>query len=89
MVSGLAPGRLAPTFTVGKSTCGSGETGSSRNATLPASAIATSNSVVATGRRMNGSQIFMAYRAATGSWPASKWCSLLCEKRRASRSNQR
>ena len=28
MVSGLAPGRLAFTWIVGKSTCGSGETGS-------------------------------------------------------------
>ncbi len=28
IVSGLAPGRLAFTCTVGKSTCGSGETGS-------------------------------------------------------------
>ncbi len=27
MVSGLAPGRLAPTLIVGKSTCGSGDTG--------------------------------------------------------------
>ena len=40
MVSGLAPGRLALTEMVGKSTCGSGETGSKRNATAPASAIA-------------------------------------------------
>ena len=29
MVSGLAPGRLAETWMVGKSTCGSGATGSS------------------------------------------------------------
>ena len=29
MVSGLAPGRLAVTWMVGKSTCGSGATGSS------------------------------------------------------------
>ena len=28
MISALAPGRLAPTLIVGKSTCGSGETGS-------------------------------------------------------------
>ena len=35
MVSGLAPGRPAFTEMVGKSTCGSGDTGSSRNATTP------------------------------------------------------
>ena len=29
MVSGLAPGRVAETWMVGKSTCGSGATGSS------------------------------------------------------------
>src|SRR5271170_7503208 len=33
MVSGLAPGRLACTLMVGKSTCGSGETGSKLYAT--------------------------------------------------------
>jgi hypothetical protein len=36
MVSGLAPGRLALTEMVGKSTCGSGATGSSPNAVAPA-----------------------------------------------------
>jgi hypothetical protein len=63
MVSGLAPGSDALTEMVGKSTCGSGDTGSSRNATAPASAMATSSSVVATGLRMadEGSEIFMAY----------------------------
>ena len=59
MVSGLAPGRPALTEMVGKSTCGSGETGRRRNATAPASAMATVSSVVATGLRMNGSEIFM------------------------------
>src|SRR5271157_88672 len=54
MISGLAPGKLAPTEIVGKSTCGSGETGNSRNATAPASAIAAVRSVVATGLRING-----------------------------------
>jgi hypothetical protein len=60
MVSGLAPGKAADTEMVGKSTWGSGDTGSSRNATAPASATAAVNSVVAMGRRMNGSEIFMA-----------------------------
>src|SRR5580692_9539326 len=50
MVSGLAPGNEADTDTVGKSTCGSGETGRIRKATRPASAIAMVSSVVATGR---------------------------------------
>src|SRR6267378_2402137 len=35
MVSGLAPGRPAPTEMVGKSTCGSGATGKNRKATTP------------------------------------------------------
>ena len=50
MVSGLAPGRDAEMLMVGKSTCGSGATGSSRNATNPPSAIAIINSDVAIGR---------------------------------------
>src|SRR5580704_4504205 len=54
MISGLAPGKLALTEIVGKSIWGSAETGSTRNATAPASAIAAVNRVVATGRWMNG-----------------------------------
>src|ERR1700677_3193564 len=60
MVSGLAPGRAADTEMVGKSTWGSGDTGNSRNATAPARATAAVSSVVAMGRRINGSEIFMA-----------------------------
>src|SRR5207237_6892282 len=60
MTSGLAPGRLAPTEMVGKSTCGSGETGSKVNATSPASARPMVSSVVATGRRTKGSERFIA-----------------------------
>ena len=37
IVSGLAPGSDAETEIVGKSTCGSGDTGSRRNAAAPAS----------------------------------------------------
>src|ERR1044072_6469079 len=59
MVSGLAPGSDAETEMVGKSTCGSGETGSSRNATAPASAMAAVRSVVATGLGMNGAEMLM------------------------------
>jgi hypothetical protein len=59
MVSGLAPGSEADTEMVGKSTCGRGETGNSRKATPPAKAMATVNSVVATGLLINGSEIFI------------------------------
>jgi hypothetical protein len=60
MISGLAPGNPALTEIVGKSTCGSGETGSMVYATPPASAIATVSSVVATGLSINGLEIFIA-----------------------------
>src|SRR5438309_10717267 len=58
-VSGLAPGSCACTRIVGKSTCGSGETGSFRNARHPASAIPRVRSVVATGRAMKGAERFI------------------------------
>jgi hypothetical protein len=60
IVSGLAPGSDADTDTVGKSTCGSGDTGRIRKATRPASAIAMVSSVVATGRLIKISDMFMA-----------------------------
>src|SRR5437660_1224980 len=47
MVSGLAPGRLAVTISVGKSTLGRSLTGSERYATMPNRAIATSLLMVA------------------------------------------
>ena len=56
IVSGLAPGMLACTEMVGKSTCGSGDTGSWPKASRPASAMPMVSSVVATGRRMNSSE---------------------------------
>jgi hypothetical protein len=56
MVSGLAPGKLAPIEIVGKSTCGSGATGKKLNATAPERKIAMVMSDVATGRRMNGAE---------------------------------
>src|SRR5215831_11625722 len=58
IVSGLAPGRLAPTLMVGKSTCGSGATGRKRKATAPERRIARVMSDVATGRRMKGVEKF-------------------------------
>src|SRR5207245_1569373 len=56
MVSGLAPGKPAPTEIVGKSTCGSGATGRNRKATTPESRMAIVISDVATGRRMKGAE---------------------------------
>ena len=61
MVSGLAPGTVALTWMVGKSTCGSGATGSSGNATMPTSASAAINSEVAIGRRMKTSEMFIRF----------------------------
>ena len=50
MVSGEAPGSDAETEMVGKSTCGSGATGSDGNATRPTRRMPTITRVVATGR---------------------------------------
>jgi hypothetical protein len=66
MISGLAPGKLANTDTVGKSTWGSGDTGSRKKATAPARNTAMTRSVVAIGRWINGSDIFMGNFAGTG-----------------------
>src|ERR1051326_3477580 len=59
MVSGLAPGRLAFTTSVGKSTLGRSLTGSARYATIPNRAMASINRAVATGRRMKRSEMVM------------------------------
>src|SRR5262245_59437557 len=58
-ISGVAPGRPALTEMVGKSTCGSGETGRPVYATAPANAMAMERSVVATGRWMKMDEGFM------------------------------
>src|SRR5262245_14244883 len=60
MVCGLAPGRLADTLMVGKSTCGKEATGRRRKAITPDNATAIVSRVVATGRWMNGAETFMA-----------------------------
>ena len=60
MVSGLAPASVTDTWMVGKSTCGSGATGSSGKATMPVSANAIISSEVAIGRRINISETFMS-----------------------------
>src|SRR6202011_3539453 len=59
MTSGLAPGSCADTNMAGTSIRGSGATGNSMKATAPHSATPTVKSVVATGLRMNGADIFM------------------------------
>src|SRR5271155_390655 len=62
IIAGLAPGKLADTEIVGKSICGSGDTGKTLKATPPASAIAAVSRVVATGRAMNGEDRLMLVR---------------------------
>src|SRR5215472_9093167 len=60
MVSALAPDSVAVTWMVGKSTWGNGAIGRNGNATIPTIASADMISEVATGRRMKGSERFMA-----------------------------
>jgi hypothetical protein len=62
MVAGLAPGRAACTWMVGKSTWGRSLTDSARYAMMPNRAIPSINRLVAMGRRMNGSETFIGYR---------------------------
>src|SRR6218665_3171262 len=52
MVSGLPPGKLAETWIVGKSTYGSGATGSKGQTAMPTSKMAMASSVVPIGRWM-------------------------------------
>src|ERR1700722_11225351 len=59
IVSALAPVSVAVTCTVGKSTCGKDAIGKYRNAVMPKNAKATISKEVATGRRMNGSDMFI------------------------------
>src|SRR5512142_184942 len=70
MVSGLAPGRLALTWMVGKSTLGRSLTGRARYAVMPNSRIASMTSVVITGRRINSSAIFTNHYPGA---PAARW----------------
>ncbi len=84
IVSALAPGNEAETEMLGKSICGSGATGSSTYPSAPARVMATVNSVVPTGRWMNGLERLMspppsAIRAAArrpdacpSVWPAAR-----------------
>src|SRR5438876_5228548 len=69
MVSGLAPGRLAKTEMVGKSTVGMSLTGRARYATTPNKAMASISRLVAIGRRMKIAEMFTSIllRAVVGS----------------------
>src|SRR5438445_226763 len=60
MVSGLAPGREAFTWMVGKSTFGKSLTGRNRYANTPKTRIASMTSVVMIGRLMNSSGMLTA-----------------------------
>ena len=81
-VFGLAPGSWALTEIVGKSTCGSGATGSFEKASTPDSAMPIVSSVVATGREMKGAEMFIGAarrrqwdcraRAPSGAPPADR-----------------
>ena len=64
IVSALAPGNVAVTAMVGKSTFGSADTGSSRNPNTPNAMIDAVISVVMTGRVMQSSERFMNYAPA-------------------------
>src|SRR3954467_12240854 len=61
IVSALAPGNVAVTAMVGKSTLGSADTGSKRNPNTPKAMIVAVISVVITGRRMQSSESDIAY----------------------------
>src|SRR6201994_42492 len=68
MVVGSAPGRLAETLIVGKSTAGSSLTGSGEKPNKPKATSAAISNTVITGRSMNGPEIFIAlYRSAWAS----------------------
>src|SRR4051795_8269570 len=64
MVSALAPGKVAVTAMVGKSTLGRADTGNSRKPNTPNAMIDAVISVVITGRRMQSSDRFMTQAPA-------------------------
>jgi hypothetical protein len=64
-VVGEAPGRLADTWIVGKSTFGRSATGSRRNAKAPNTRIPIMIRPVMTGRLMNGVEKLIAARASS------------------------
>src|SRR6266480_3689562 len=66
MVSALAPGKVAVTAMVGKSTLGSAETGNSRKPKTPNAMIEAVSSVVMTGQRIQSSESVIAQAPALG-----------------------
>src|SRR6202165_4526745 len=72
MVSALAPGRVAVTAMVGKSTLGRAETGSSRKPNTPKAMIEAVKSVVMTGRRIQSSERFIDQAPALGARGATR-----------------
>src|SRR5712671_5829110 len=58
-VAGSAPGNVADTVIIGKSTRGIAATGMKRYATRPLRNNPSASNDVPTGRRMNGSEMFM------------------------------
>src|SRR6266404_9590464 len=64
MVSALAPGKVAVTAMVGKSTLGSADTGSRRKPNTPKAIIDAVISVVMTGRRIQSSESVIGYAPA-------------------------
>src|SRR5512142_545073 len=68
IVSGLAPGRLADTWIVGKSTFGSALTGSSRYETMPKIRRPAIRSAVITGRPTKSAAILAPLNACAGAF---------------------
>jgi hypothetical protein len=68
IVSGLAPGMLALTSIAGKSTSGSGATGSRKKLSAPISTNATASRQVATGRSINTCDKLNSRAALTSAW---------------------
>src|SRR5712672_3790855 len=66
IVSALAPGKVAGTAMVGKSTLGSADTGNRRKPNTPKAMIDAVISVVITGRRMQSSESVIAQAPALG-----------------------
>ena len=66
IVSGDAPGREADTLITGNSARGRAATGKSDHANSPAITMASDMSIVATGLRIQNSDIVMAFRLAPG-----------------------
>src|SRR5580698_3645044 len=69
VVSGLAPGRLALTWMVGKSTSGRAATGRLKKPTMPKTRKAAAISEVAIGRRIKGEEMFTRQASRSRSGP--------------------